>query len=403
MNPFVGNTKEVETGRKGLRLKVLGVGSAGCRIAEHLEAEGLGGQVEVFALNADAQALNECRVEKKFSIGAKLTGGLGTGGEPERGKAAAMEDIADLETVCGGADMVFVLAGLGGGTGTGAAPLIAATAKSLGALVVAFVTTPFSCEGKRREQQAAAGQRELRNAADGMVCLPNQQVFKLINEDTSLAETFKTTNEYVAKGVGAIWRMVSESGLIDVDFADLCSLLRGREVNSSFATVESSGPNRVRDAVDRLLAHPLLDDGLALEQAEALLVSVAGSSSLSMKEVNGLMEQLGRRCGSANVKMGATVNDAMGDRLSVTVIAANGATEPCLEEEPGLAEGKGDEPVSIAAPVGAWRRRKANRMAHPELNLHSRPNNPFTESEPTMRDGEDLDIPTFVRRGMVLA
>jgi cell division protein FtsZ len=419
MNPFIGK-KLARPESKGLQLKVLGIGGAGCRIAEHLSEEQLGGQVEVYGVSADAQALGECRVERKFALGSQLTGGLGTGGEPDRGRAAAMEDTGDIETLFTGTDLVFILAGLGGGTGTGAAPFIAATAKKAGALVIAFVTMPFKCEGGRRDEQANAGLRELHKCADGVVRLPNQQVFKLINEDTSLIETFKTTNEYVAQGVGAIWRMVNESGLINVDFSDLCSMIRGREANSSFATVEAAGPNRVREVMDRLMAHPLLEDGRALGQAESVLVSVAGASSLSMTEVDRLMELLGRSCESAKIKMGATLDDRLGDRLTVTVVAAS-RFEPApakpsdapvgiaaeLEEgemDSTESEDPDSEPLSTAAPVRAWRRRrrKNNRMNHPELSLVNKPENPFTASEPTMHNGQDLDIPTFVRRGLVL-
>ena len=412
MNPFIGKKLGfVRSETKGLKLKVLGIGGAGCRIAEHLREDNLGGQVEVYAVGTDAQALGDCRVDRKFALGSQLTGGLGTGGEPDRGKAAAMEDIADIEEMFEGTDLVFLLAGLGGGTGTGAAPLIAATAKKAGALVITFVTMPFACEGRRREEQAHAGLHELHKSADGVVRLPNQQVFKIINEDTSLIETFKTTNEYVAQGVGAIWRMVNESGLINVDFADLCALIRGREVNSSFATVEAIGSNRAREVVDRLLEHPLLDDGKALEQAESVLVSVAGSSSLSMNEVNRLMELLGRSCESAKVKMGATIDDRLGERLTVTVVAATRFVppeEPADASEPVAGESHGGhrevEPISTAAPVRAWRRRRRsnNRMNHPELLLVNKPDSPFTASEPTMHNGQDLDIPTFVRRGLAL-
>ncbi|MGB0583137.1 MAG: cell division protein FtsZ, partial [Limisphaerales bacterium] len=175
MNPFIKKPSG-DPAKQGLKLKILGVGGAGCKIAEHLQ--GLAGDVEFFAINADVTALNDCGLENRFAIGSKLTGGLGTGGDPERGKAAALEDAEGLESLCQGADIVFVLAGLGGGTGTGAAPLVAATARKLGALALSFVTLPFDCEGTRRQEQAELGLRELQQAADGVVCLPNQKVFK---------------------------------------------------------------------------------------------------------------------------------------------------------------------------------------------------------------------------------
>lgn len=426
MNPFIKKPSG-DSAKPGLKLKILGVGGAGCKIAEHLK--GLSGGVEFFAINADVQALNDCGIDNHFAIGSKLTGGLGTGGDPERGRAAALEDTEGLESICKDADIVFVLAGLGGGTGTGAAPLVAATARKLGALALSFVTLPFDCEGARRQEQAAGGLRELQKAADGVVCLPNQKVFKLINEDTSVLDTFKTTNDYVAQGIRAIWKLVSETGFINLDFADLCNLVRGREANSSFATVEASGPQRVREAVDRLLAHPLLGEGSVLPAADAVLVSLCGSSSLSMSEVDRLMELLGRTCEKAQIKLGATIDDAFDDRISVTVIAAHKVAEPEETETTDPAsrlEGAGaldiniftgnpgerrpaepaeeEEPVSTAAPVRAWRRRRRRNRSinHPMLPLDMMPKGPFENAEPTLHNGEDLDVPTFVRRGMIL-
>lgn len=418
-----------------LKLRVIGLGGAGCHIAETLHGVGLGGDADFFAINADSQALEDCRVENKFALGSKVTGGLGTGGEPDRGRVAAMEDIEDLESLCKDCDLIFLIAGLGGGTGTGAAPLIAAAAKKAGALVLAVVTLPFDCEGTRRREQAAAGMHELQKTADGVICLPNQMVFKLINGKTTLVETFKTTNEYVAQGVRAIWKLVSETGLINVDFADLCALIRGREANSSFATVEASGPHRVRDAVDRLLNHPLLGEGETLPEAEAVLVSLCGSSDLSMADVDRVMELLTRNCGNAQIKLGAAVDDSMGDRISVTLVAASKpkvTTPPtALEEEANRLDGAGDnglsvstfvgkpaernstaetpqeeepeEPTVTTPPVRAWRtRRKRVRVNHPQLPLDLIPKGRFEKSEPTVRNGEDLDVPTFVRRGLVL-
>jgi len=420
--------------RASLRLRVIGLGGAGCHIAESLHSGGLGGDADFYAINADSQALEDCQIENKFALGSKVTGGLGTGGEPDRGRVAAMEDLEDLEALCKNCDLIFLVAGLGGGTGTGAAPLIAAAAKKAGALVLAVVTLPFDCEGTRRREQAAAGMKELQKTADGVICLPNQMVFKLINGKTTLVETFKTTNDYVAQGVRAIWKLVSETGLINVDFADLCALIRGREANSSFATVEASGPHRVRDAVDRLLNHPLLGEGETLPAAEAVLVSLCGSSELSMADVDRVMELLTRNCGNAQIKLGAAIDDSMGDRISVTLVAASKPkeSEPSTPAtvEPSRLEGAGEnglgvstfvgkpaernspvevsqeeeeEPTVTTPPNRAWRtRRKRVRVNHPQLPLDLIPKGRFEKSEPTVRNGEDLDVPTFVRRGLVM-
>ncbi|MGB0582435.1 MAG: hypothetical protein ACPGVU_22310, partial [Limisphaerales bacterium] len=246
-------------------------------------------------------------------------------------------------------------------------------------------------------------------------------------------DTFKSTNDYVSEGIRAIWKLVSETGFINLDFADLCNLVRGREANSSFATVEAAGSNRVRDLVDRLLAHPLLGEGSVLPEADSVLVSLCGSSSLSMSEVDRLMELLGRACEKTQIKLGATIDESLDDRIAVTVIAAHKVAELEAdeiedveeEEEPSRLKGAGglginiftgkpgerrpaeadeEEPVSTAAPVRAWRRRRRrNRtLNHPMLPLDMMPKGPFENAEPTLHNGEDLDVPTFVRRGMIL-
>tara|TARA_Y100001934_G_scaffold160797_1_gene191831 strand:+ start:1100 stop:2368 length:1269 start_codon:yes stop_codon:yes gene_type:complete len=410
------------TGTGKLSLKVFGVGSAGCNIAEHLQKSGLSG-AEFIAVNTDSTVLSRNGVSHKMLVGRQTTGGLGAGGEADRGRSAIRENADDIEILCQNTDLVFVLAGLGGGTGTGAAPIIAARAKEAGALVICFVTLPFELEGRRKEEQAKEGLSDLKKSADGVICLPNQKVFKLIDESASLVDTFSTTNEYVAQGVRAIWKLVSETGELNVDFADLRSLIRSRHAQSSFATVEAGGSHRIRDAVDNLVKHPLLEEGKVLSHAEAVLVSISGASSLSMAELTRLTEQLHRHCEKAEVKIGANIDDTLGDQIIVTLIAANSEEEEetiapievqsapagsAIAESEALdthVEEQQEFPTAAPSPVGkSWRRRgKKNRAVHPQLPLDMIPKGRFDKSEPTLYKGEDLDVPTFVRRGMTLS
>ena len=233
---------------------------------------------------------------KTIHLETRLLRGLGTGGDPERGLALAEEQFSTLKSACEGADVVLIVAGLGGGAGSGVSPVLARAAKETGALVLAFVTLPFICEGNRRQQQALRCMEQLKPVADGVICLPNQKAFKLIDENTSVLETFRITGSLLVEGIRGVWQLLTRPGLIQIHFDDLCSLVRDRHSESAFAFVETSGPARSREAVEKLLAHPLLDEGRALAGANAVLVSLTGGKDLTMAEVNRVMEKISRHC-----------------------------------------------------------------------------------------------------------
>lgn len=431
--------------KKQLTIKVFGVGGCGGNVVAQIHRAGFG-DVQLIVLNTDSQALAQCPLPFKFNLGLELNGGLGAGGDPERGRAAAEEDETRLRELCTGVDMVFICAGLGGGTGTGAGPVLARVAKECGALSLAFVTLPFDCEGPKRMRQARLGLEEFKAAADGVICLPNQKVFKLIDENTSVIETFATTNELLAQGVRGIWQLVTRPGFINLDFADLCSVLRDRHSESSFASAEAAGQHRAKEVVEKLLANPLLEGGAALGEADALLVSLMGGPGLTMAEVNRVMEQINRRCENAHLIMGAAIEEELGDRLTVTLVASRQRShaadlpkdvEPEKPEPAPVPRAGSDidllgaaiaakpvtrsasvklEPeratvaetvtdVAAPAPVAtsrSWRSRKKTKAVHPELQLETVTKGPFEQSEPTLRNGVDLDVPTFVRRGLVM-
>lgn len=442
MTPALDQTPEgTQSAPERFVIKVLGVGGAGCNAVSHLAQQNVRG-LQFAALNTDAAALALSVAPTRLNLGAKTTRGLGAGGDPARGRAAAEETAGEIRNLCEGADVVFLIAGLGGGTGTGASPLVASMAKECGALVLAIVLLPFECEGSRRMRQAQLGLSELKGAADAVICLPNQKVFKLIDEKTSLIEAFQITNEFVARGLYGIWRLLSRPGLINVDFADLRAVTQARHAESALATVEARGENRVREVIEKLLAHPLFEGGQVLAEADGVLVCIAGGPDLTMSEVNRLMEQLNRQCEQAHIIMGASIDQELTERLTVTLLAAHGS-EPA--ERRSLPQGRGATartdspgPVPLDAagldlqsmyPGGLGKgpsrflppaptlsperaeqlraqqgraRKSASRLRQGQLPLEILSKGRFEKSQPTIHQGQDLDVPTYIRRGVAL-
>lgn len=219
MNSPIPPATETGSPRKSISIRVVGVGGAGLAVLEYLIRGGL--PADCFAaVNTNAASLAASAAAEKLHLETRLLQGMGSGGDPDRGRTAARENLPRLKALCEGRDVVFIVAGLGGGAGTGISPVLAAAAKETGALVVAFVMTPFDCEGSRRRHEAAEGLAQIKAAADGLVCLPNQKVFKLIDENTSVLETFEITNQYLADGVRSFWRLLTCHGLINIHFEE---------------------------------------------------------------------------------------------------------------------------------------------------------------------------------------
>ena len=414
-----------------LAVKIFGVGSAGIAVLEQLAQSPLAGASFV-AVSADADSLARSTAVEKISIETRLLRGLGTGGDPERGSAAAEEFFPTLKEACAGAAAVFIVAGLGGGAGTGISPVLARAAKEAGALVLAFVTLPFDCEGNRRQQLSRRGLEKLKAEADGVICLPNQKLFKLVNENTSVVEMFKTASGLLVEGVNGVWRLLARKGLIEIHFADLCGLLRDRHGESCFATAEATGATRAREAVDKLFAHPMLDGGKILSEAEAVLVSLTGGLDLTMAEVNRVMEHINGKCAQAQVIMGAAIDEEFRDRLAIMVVATRRgvaakkvlpetAAEDAAQGESLLGLGETERPQSRLVPpppeistedarkfyaaktTGSGRsRRSQSKMSQGTLQLEIISKGRFDKSEPTIHKGEDLDVPTYLRRGVAL-
>ena len=428
-------------------VKVIGVGGAGLNALEHLM--GHSPAELVFAgLHTDARRLDQTRIGEKLLLGVNFTRGLGAGGDPEIGRAAAEAESEKLRQLCAERDVVVVVTGLGRGTGSGAAPVLARVARESGALVLALATLPFEFEGARRQEQARQALRQLRTASDAVLCLPNQRVAGLVDENTTFGDTFRITNEMLAQGVRGLWRLLAGHGLLNVAFADLCHVVRGRQAESHFATAEAMGENRSTDVVQQILTHPLLDHGRWLAEADAVLVSLAGGPDLTLKEVHQVMGQLNRACEKAQMVMGAAIDAAFHDRLAVTLVAAKhgpvegerpasaaalvAELEPPRSEFPTTAldlevetaspgRGLGERPASRFVPPppalsperveellreqrggSVWQRKKASRWRQGLLPLEVVSKGRFAKSEPTIHQGEDLDTPTYIRRGVAL-
>ena len=419
------------TQKKSVCVKVFAAGNAGASVLRLLAQGSMPGAGFV-AVNTDTQPPGIPEAVEHVNLETKLLRGLGTGGDPDRGRALAEEQMPKLKALCEGADVVLLLAGLGGGAGTGISPVLARAAKESGALVLGFVTLPFACEGVRRQHLAQQGLNALKAVADGVICLPNQKVFKFIDENTSVIETFNITAQLLADAVRGIWRLLTHKGLIELHFADLAALLRDRHVESAFAVAEATGPTRSREVMDRLLAHPMLDGGQILSESDAVLVSLMGGADLTMAEVNRVMEQINRQCEHTHVVMGAALDESFRERLAVTLIAArrtsgavpetNGPpSEPEQLDRQLLSPTSGARPGSrfvpppptlppeqveqlLARQAGrtARGRKSSARMLQSQLPLEIMSKGRFDKSEPTIHKGEDLDVPTYVRRGVAL-
>jgi cell division protein FtsZ len=399
--------------QSGPVIKIIGVGNAGMAVLCALNRTEFAA-AQFATINTDAGALTACPALVKIHLENKLLRGLGSGGDPDRARALAEEQFSILKSTCEGANVVFVLAGLGGGAGSGIGPVLAKAAHEAGALVLAFVTLPFEFEGNRREAQAQQALEQLRTAADGVICLPSQRIFKLVDENTGALEMFRVIDNFLIQGVRGLWQLLTRPGLIQIHFADLQMLLRDRHVESAFAFVEATGPGRSREAVENILSHPLLDEGRTLAESDAVLVNLTAGTDLSMAEMNRVIDQVKRQCSHAQIIMGAALDPAMEDKLCVTVIAARpeavpagrrpqtipggGATTPAADA-PGLATGTRE--MTAARPFSRARK-AANKPIQTQLPLTIVSKGRFDKSEPTKHNGQDLDVPTFIRRGICM-
>jgi len=309
--------EEMEVGQFA-EIKVIGVGGGGSNAVNRMIDAGLQG-VDFISLNTDAQALNHSRADQRLQIGAKLTKGLGAGADPEIGRKAAEESKEDLVNCLQGADMVFITAGMGGGTGTGAAPIVAEVSKEIGALTVGVVTRPFSFEGRKRAEQAETGIQELKSRVDTLIVIPNDRLLQVVDKQTSITEAFRVADDVLRQGVQGISDLIAVPGLINLDFADVKTIM----LNTGSALMgigRASGDRRAVEAANMAISSPLLET--SIEGAKGVLLNITGGSDLGLFEVNEAAETIAAAADpDANIIFGAVIDENCGDEIRITVIA----------------------------------------------------------------------------------
>jgi cell division protein FtsZ len=355
----------------GARIKVVGVGGGGGNAVNRMIEAGIEG-VQFLVANTDLQALKNSRASVKIQIGEKLTRGLGAGGDPEVGRQSALEDTEKIIEALEGADMVFITTGLGGGTGTGAAPILASLATELGALTVAVVTKPFRFEGRRRQRQGEQGLNELRECVDTVITIPNERLLNAVARGTPFLESFKLADDVLRQAVQGISDIITVPGLINVDFADVKTIMAGMGM-ALMGTGSAAGENRALEATQRAISSPLLEEA-SIEGAKGLLVNVTGGTDLTLFEVNEAMSIIHDSADpDANIIFGAVLDERLADEMKITVIAT-GFDRAAASVEPA--------PRTYAAP------------AQPVPAVTNVPNPGV--SAPLRRD--DLDVPAFIRK-----
>lgn len=369
-------------------IKVIGVGGGGNNAVNRMIEHGVQG-VEFIAVNTDAQALNLSSAEVKLQIGTKLTRGLGAGANPEVGKKAAEESKEQIEEALRGADMVFVTAGMGGGTGTGAAPVIAQIAKDLGALTVGVVTRPFTFEGRKRSTQAIGGIAAMKEAVDTLIVIPNDKLLEIVDKNTPMLEAFREADNVLRQGVQGISDLIAVPGLINLDFADVKTIMSNKG-SALMGIGMSTGENRAAEAAKKAISSPLLET--SIDGAKGVLMNITGGSNLSLFEVQEAADIVASASDEeVNMIFGSVINDNLKDEIIVTVIATGFSEEQITQTRPGRTPG-----------IGVNR----TRDVQPSVQQRGREEEPsstqFRQQEPAHSQSsgqqeDTLDIPTFLR------
>lgn len=368
-------------------IKVVGVGGGGVNAVNRMIEAGLRG-VEFIAINTDAQALLMSDADVKLDVGRDLTRGLGAGADPEKGRQAAEDHTEEIEAALKGADMVFVTAGEGGGTGTGGAPVVAKIARSLGALTIGVVTRPFSFEGRRRANQAETGIEALRDEVDTLIVIPNDKLLQMTDHQVAILDAFKQADQVLMQGVSGITDLITTPGLINLDFADVKSIMSN--AGSALMGIGSArGEDRARAAAEMAISSPLLE--ASIEGAHGVLLSIAGGSDLGLFEVSAAANLIENAAhDEANIIFGTVIDDSMGDEVRVTVIAAgfDGGQPP--KRTPRL-EQRRPQPSQVTAPLNQAPPEPVTAPA-PSVAGGSRP---AGGTRPSFDD--DLDVPDFMK------
>ncbi|HVU36611.1 MAG TPA: cell division protein FtsZ [Opitutaceae bacterium] len=400
---------------RNIAIKLVGVGGAGANAVDRLKMENLE-RLQLAVINTDYQALASSPVQDKVLIGMSVTRGLGAGGDPELGREAAEADREKIANVVKDCDLVFLVTGMGGGTGSGASPIVAEIAAEAGALVIAFVTMPFSFEGGRRLKQAEEGLRALRQVCDAVIPLPNDVLLQEAAENETVLDSFARADEWIGRGVKSIWSMLFKTGLINLDFATLRQAFQHRGGKTLFGLGEGQGENAIADTIASLKMCPLLHTPEFSRKADRLLVNIVGGADLTLPKVNELMnavtEQFGR---DSHIIMGAVIDETLAGRVEVCVIGTSdmggrslpprrpvttGRTKtPAVTPKPEVVAattlpGLAEEPV--AKHPGSPKAVAQEEFGFGEIESRGY----FEKTERNLFDGQDLDVPTYLRRGI---
>ncbi|ATP39261.1 cell division protein FtsZ [Solibacillus sp. R5-41] len=381
---------EFETGMDQLAvIKVIGVGGGGNNAVNRMIEHGVQG-VDFIAVNTDAQALNLSKAEYKLQIGGKLTRGLGAGANPEVGKKAAEESREQLEEVLRGADMVFVTAGMGGGTGTGAAPVIASIARDLGALTVGVVTRPFTFEGRKRQTQAIGGISSMKEAVDTLIVIPNDKLLQIVDKSTPMLEAFREADNVLRQGVQGISDLIATPGLINLDFADVKTIMSDKG-SALMGIGIAAGENRAVEAAKKAISSPLLET--SIDGAKGVIMNITGGSNLSLYEVQEAADIVQLASDEeVNMIFGSVINDNLNDEIIVTVIATGFSDDFSAPN-----------PTPIRPTLGARQQAASTQPApqqqtqQPRAQEHVQQEMPRQQTQQTYQQEETLDIPTFLR------
>ena len=357
----------------GARIKVIGIGGGGSNAVNRMIEAGIEG-IEFLVANTDLQALKRSRAPIKIQLGSRLTKGLGAGADPNVGREAALEDTDKIIEVLEGADMVFVTTGLGGGTGTGAAPIIASLATELDALTVAVVTKPFHFEGRRRMQQADHGLRELRECVDTVITIPNERLLHTVDRGVSLADSFKVADDVLRQAVQGISDLITVPGLINLDFADVKSIMQGMGM-ALMGAGRATGENRAIEATQQAISSPLLEEA-TIQGAKGVLINITGGPDLTLFEVNAASSIIRESADDdANIIFGAVIDETLTDEMKITVIATGFDRESASVASAAAT-------TAIPAPPPRFVARPADDLPRPMMGARV----------------DDLDVPTFIRK-----
>lgn len=421
-----------------LTRKIVGVGGAGCSVIDRLLIDGVEA-ADLVAINTDLQALSSSVAAQTILLGHTLTHGLGAGGDPEVGMAAAQDALPELRAAVEGTQIVFLAAGLGGGTGSGSAPFMAHAAREAGAVVIAIVTLPFAFEGKRRQQQAHAALDHLRQLCHAVICFENDRMAELVAPKAGIQQAFLAADQTMSECMRGILAMLARPGLMKVGLDDLLTVLRSDDPRCLFGHGESDGDNRAHEALAYALRNPLMERGKLLQNTGKLLVHISGSSNLTLAEIEILMNELNRHIGEETLLLlGSSIDPRLGQKLAVTLISTLGQPysmvsqpvalpaverlpsplpevvipdiaaliEPLPEDAPAIpapppqtplarTSRPAPEPAKPASPVVE----KAKEVKQEVLQFEPVSRGRFEKSEPTIVEGHDLDIPTVLRKG----